>query len=158
MKTLVQIAEAEVGNRESGGNNRGKSVVKYQKATNLDPDNWPWCAAFVDWCIQQLLLQPEYQNMAPKQRPTTAAAFGLLEWAKKQGLTTPTPDDYHPKAGDIVVYEFSHCGIVTGYSPGTITTVEGNTNGKGERDSVTGDGVWRKTRSTSLVRRYIKMP
>ena len=64
------------------------------------------------------------------------------------------------KAGDIVVFAFSHVGIVIeDQLPGKdyIVTVEGNTNGKGERDSVSGDGVWRKTRKTNLVKNYIRL-
>jgi GH24 family phage-related lysozyme (muramidase) len=35
-------------------------------------------------------------------------------------------------------------------------SIEGNTNGRGDRDSVTGDGVWEKKRAKSLVRKFIR--
>jgi hypothetical protein len=38
-----------------------------------------------------------------------------------------------------------------------ILTVEGNTNGRGERDSGTGDGVWKKKRKPSLTKSYIRL-
>jgi hypothetical protein len=36
-------------------------------------------------------------------------------------------------------------------------TLEGNTNGKGERDSTSGDGVWKKIRKKSLVKDLIRI-
>lgn len=38
---LVQIALAEVGTREEGGNNCGKDIREYQAATWLEPGPWP---------------------------------------------------------------------------------------------------------------------
>lgn len=38
-----------------------------------------------------------------------------------------------------------------------VYTVEGNTNGRGDRDSESGDGVWKKSRKTNLVRKYIHL-
>jgi hypothetical protein len=42
-----------------------------------------------------------------------------------------------------------------------LATIEGNTNGKGERererDSVTGDGVWVKERVPTLAKSYIRI-
>jgi hypothetical protein len=63
-------------------------------------------------------------------------------------------------AGDLAIFDFSHIGVVIrDQSKGStqIVTVEGNTNGKGERDSTSGDGVWRKIRPTRLVRSYIRI-
>jgi hypothetical protein len=57
-----------------------------------------------------------------------------------------------------VVFDFSHIGIVAEDSErGEITAIEGNTNGKGERDSESGDGVWRKYRARSLVKAFIRL-
>jgi hypothetical protein len=38
-----------------------------------------------------------------------------------------------------------------------IVTIEGNTNGRGDRDSESGDGVWRKTRPKSIARNFIRI-
>jgi len=35
--------------------------------------------------------------------------------------------------------------------------VEGNTNGRGDRDSLFGDGVWKKTRKKTLVKDLIRI-
>ena len=91
-------------------------------------------------------------------RPKTAGAFDWAKWAHSKELTV-LPESALAKAGDFVIFDFSHIGIVVSDQPnvGTITTVEGNTNGKGERDSAAGDGVWQKTRQPSLVKCYIRI-
>jgi hypothetical protein len=50
----------------------------------------------------------------------------------------------YARAGDFVVFDFSHIGIVAADQKAVtdnIQTIEGNTNGKGERDGLAGDGV-----------------
>ena len=62
------------------------------------------------------------------------------------------------RRGDIVVFDFSHIGLVTADSErGEIESVDGNTNGKGERDSESGDGVWRKYRPRSDAKAFIRL-
>jgi hypothetical protein len=164
---LVEIALREVGKTERGGNNRGPDVVRYQRATWLEPGAWPWCAAFVDWCIERWLEAPEVREAlgltsvaaAEKWRPQTAAAFGLIEWAHERGLLV-LPETAIPQPGDLVVYDFSHIGIVASTpQDGRFIAVEGNTNAKGERDSDMGDGVWQKNRprSRDIIRCYIRI-
>lgn len=151
---LVQIALAEVGTREEGGNNCGKDIREYQAATWLEPGPWPWCAAFVAWCIKEWLKGNPDMSIT---RCMDASAFGWEKWAKKQGLQI-LPETAKAKAGDLVIFDFSHIGIVVADQIGnTIRTCEGNTNGKGERDSASGDGVWLKTRAQSLTKCYIRL-
>lgn len=162
---LFKIAEQEIGTREIGGNNNGPKIRLYQSATNLKPDSWPWCAAFVAWCIMKWLFLSgvtkwlDLKNSIPSAwRPRTALAFGLMEWAKDRPLTTTLLSEViEPQKGDIVVFDFPHCGIVEEPDGDYILTVEGNTNGRGERDSEGGDGVWRKRRHRSLVQKYIRI-
>lgn len=163
---LADIAESQIGKREEGGNNIGPAVREYQGASNLPPGAWPWCAAFVDWCVREWLRDEQarrwlnLQVNTPEQwRPKTAAAFGLIEWAKgKPNSTRILPEGATALRGDIVVFDFSHVGIVLGQPDlDVIETVEGNTNGRGERDSKSGDGVWRKFRDRSLVRNFIRI-
>lgn len=164
---LVAIAEKQVGIREEGGNNNGIHIREYQQATWLRPDSWAWCAAFVDWCIREWLhdtevaarLSLDTAKQADEWRPKTASAFDLMNWAKKHNIYVC--DEQQPAmTGDIVIYDFSHCGIVR-YdqlpSKDYIETIEGNTNGKGERDSVSGDGVWAKQRKVNTVRAYLRI-
>lgn len=164
---LVRIAASQVGVKESGGNNQGDRVRVYQQATWLDPAPWPWCAAFVAWCLMQALRTPAgltflNGHATGSWRCKDASAFGWLKWANQKGLEVfDEGSPIAPRAGDLVVFDFSHIGIVEFDEPlasPTIRCIEGNTNGRGERDSESGDGVWRKTRAENLVRGYIRFP
>lgn len=166
IENLVAIASAEVGVKEEGGNNLGPKIKEYQKATWLNPGAWPWCAAFMAWVLMKWTIANETElEQHYKTEPIShwrcrgASAFGWIKWAEKNNLYV-TDEKELAKAGDIVVFDFSHIGIVVeDQLPGKdyIVTVEGNTNGKGDRDSATGDGVWRKTRKTNLVKAYIRL-
>ena len=155
---LATVAESQIGTQEDAAHsNRGNAILKYQQATNLGGQGWPWCAAFVDWCFQAAASATPAPAARPKgtlQRPETASAFGLITWAGDQGLPTLHPPAT-PQRGDIVVYTFSHTGIVTGYTGGeTFATVEGNTNDQGGSD---GYEVARRTRSFGTVKAFIRL-
>lgn len=156
--------------REEGGNNCGLKVREYQSATWLEPAAWPWCAAFVDWCVRAWVYPMRTAPLFGPEtgegwRPKTAGAFDLLNWAKLKGMTV-LPPLADIEAGDIVVYEMSHCGIVmvdqsrerlTGKLTKTFEAVEGNTGPSGGRDAHTGDGVFLKVRPRSAVRGFIRL-
>jgi hypothetical protein len=151
---IVQIALSQVGVREASENNTGVDIVKYQKATWLEPNDWPWCAAFTAWVLQMACKNSGRSDV--KLCPD-ASAYGWEKWGKKHGWLL-LPETEPCKPGDFVTFDFSHIGIVVEDKGKTIVTVEGNTNGKGERDSVTGDGVWKKERVRSLVKTFIRIP
>lgn len=165
IENLADIALTQVGVKEVGGNNCGPKIREYQTATNLAPAAWPWCAAFCCWTIQQWLKDPEnlkWLNLKTAQpaywRPKTASAFGFIEWAKSHPNTTQIlPETAVAQKGDLVVFDFSHIGIIVSGGKLFNHCVEGNTNGKGERDSESGDGVWLKRRNVSLTRCYIRI-
>jgi hypothetical protein len=165
LEKLIAIAESQVGVREIGGNNRGDKIREYQTATDLAPGAWPWCAAFTDWCIKEWLEDSQVakwlnlKNRTPEEwRPKTALAYGLTAWAKKRPNTTRVfSEKDRAKLGDIVTFDFSHVGFVVSDNGIWIETLEGNTNGKGERDSESGDGVWRKVRKKTLVKDLIRI-
>ena len=148
---LARVAEGEVGTREEG-NNGGVRIRDYQRATWLPVGPWPWCAAFVCWCFQTAAARTE----PGVPRPQTAGAWDFERWARKVGaelLKPPGP----ARRGDIVVFRFSHIGIVERdevEGRGYLYTIEGNTDGAGGRE---GDGVWRKTRPASQVRSLIRV-
>lgn len=163
LQPLIDIALAQVGTHEEGGNNKGPMIVEYQKATWLAPAPYPWCAAFMCWCLQQFLAgsYPLFVTNVEdieKWRCRNASAFGWIKWATNKGLTVL--DNKQPaKAGDIVVFTFSHIGLVTDDQlPGKdyIETVEGNSSSHVVADSGQ-DGVWKHQRSISLVRNYIRL-
>ena len=81
-KGLSTIRGSAQPERSRGGNNNGPKIRVYQSATNLTPASWPWCAAFVDWCVQQWLSEPRElawlglkTTTAEKWRPTTAGSW-----------------------------------------------------------------------------------
>jgi len=123
------------------------------------------CAAFTGWTIYEWLKDKEVvqwlnlKTISPEAwRPKTAAAFGYIEWAKKRPNTTKVlPETAAPKVGDLVIFDFSHIGIVVEVNRGSFRAVEGNTNQRGTRDSDSGDGVWLKTRKNSLVRAFVRI-
>lgn len=160
---LVDIAVAEVGFKETEGANLGPEVRKYQLASSLEPAAWPWCMAFVDWCVREWLRAPDVRAAlkladdaaVERWRPRTALAFGAETWAREHGLRVLEEGD-QAQAGDIITFDFSHVGIVRldEVQGHPIQTVEGNTNGAGSRD---GNGVWLKARPDQLTRRYIRL-
>lgn len=162
-KKLVEIARKEIGTVEIGASNTGKRVVEYQRATTLEGTGWPWCAAFVCWCIREWLKDPEVRlalNLKSDReveawRPKTASAWGFHEWAQKRGLLSfDDSPDHELHTGDIITFDFSHIGLVENDDGPTVFTIEGNTNGAGSRD---GGGVYDKRRPRSLARRFIRL-
>jgi hypothetical protein len=161
---LIEIARREVGVREVGRNS-GKRVREYQAACDLakeQPTGWPWCAAFVCWCIQEWGKDKEVlaalkltAAQFEKWRPKTAAAFGLEDWAKKRGLQVLFADDIPSlRTGDIVTFDMSHTGLVVDDARGVIKSIEGNTGASGGRE---GDGVWDKSRNFKESRKFIRL-
>ncbi len=173
IEQLITLARAEVGTREGAVNNTGARIVEYQGATWLQPGAWPWCAAFTCWIMRELLEDEptrdylkRYFNrpslsfsQADKLRCRDASAFGWEKWARGNGMMV-LDENQLARAGDFVVFDFSHIGLVVEDQrklADKIRTIEGNTNGKGERDSISGDGVWEKERDRTLTKSYIRI-
>jgi hypothetical protein len=162
---LCEIAVRELGVREQGGNNKGPRIREYQAATWLEPAAWPWCAAFVDWCVMRWLdnhLVRDWLKLSRLQanafRPRTAGAWDLANWARKQShRVSMLTETAKANPGDIIIFDFSHVGIVERDQGATFLTIEGNTNQAGARDSESGDGVWRKSRERSLARNLLRI-
>lgn len=151
---IVKIARAEIGTRETGNTNCGIRVNEYKSATWLPPkESWPWCAAFVDWVVMKAM---ETDGPYSFKRPQTAGAWALEDWSLDQDESTNTKTDPGSdiKAGDIVIFKFSHVGFAIGTPrDDLLPTVEGNTDGSGSRD---GGGVWAKTRKLSQIKTRIR--
>lgn len=152
---IVDIAEREIGVEEVDGSNTGIRVDEYKAATNLPPhESWPWCAAFVCWVVREAMKAAGGNYTF--QRPTTAGAWAFEAWSKAQDDSTDTrkPHGGDIKAGDIVIFTFSHIGIaVEDAAGGFVKTVEGNTDAAGSRE---GGGVFAKSRSLSKIRSRIR--
>ena len=158
MKTLaeklVALAQPEIGVEEIDGTNCGVRVDGYKSATNLPPhESWPWCAAFVCWLVREAIRTDGPYTFA---RPTTAGAWDFENWSKKQDDSTHTlrnPGN-DIKAGDIVIFKFSHVGLcIRGAEAGRIRTIEGNTDASGSRE---GGGVFEKSRSLDSIKTRIR--
>lgn len=173
IEKLIDIAHQEVGTREGPVNNTGARIVEYQGATWLQPGAWPWCAAFTCWLMRELLEDEAVRDylksyfkrpeltfaQAEKVRCRDASAYGWEKWAQNVGFQLLS-EDHQAKAGDFIVFDFSHIGLVIEDQPtlsSKVRTIEGNTNGKGERDSSSGDGVWIKERDRTLTKSYIRI-
>lgn len=157
---IVEIAKSEVGVREGAVNNQGDEIRKYLDATWMDEKTkdmgFAWCSGFVTWVCKEAR---ERLNLTYKELDLYigARAYDWELHGKENGWVV-VGEDHKAKPGDLVTYDFSHIGIVIEDHGDTIFTVEGNTNGKGERDSDTGDGVWFKDRDRHLVKSFIRLP
>lgn len=153
---IIASARGEVGVVETS-KNQGPGIAKYWTSTNYKSgygDRQPWCAAFMCWCIQQSGIFTE------TDRPKSAAAYkegGFEAWARsKSPKVSLTMNPVSVKAGQLVIFSFSHIGIATTDSDlnGIFRTVEGNTDAAGSRE---GNGVWEKARKLSVVRSVISI-
>mgnify|MGYP000561890406 CR=1 FL=1 len=154
---LIEVARAEIGVEEVDGSNKGPRVNEYKAATNLPAkESWPWCAAFVCWCVREAMKAAGIKETAGFQRPVTAGAWDFENWSRAQDDTTQTrkPHGGDIQPGDIVIFTFSHIGVaISAPKDGHIETVEGNTDAAGSRE---GGGVFRKTRKLSQIRSRIR--
>ena len=156
-KAIVAAATAEIGVEEVNGTNCGPRVDVFKAATNLPPhEPWPWCAAFVDFCVKEAMEATGVKETATFKRPKTAGAWDLLNWSRKQDNSTQTkePTSGDIEAGDILVFTFSHTGIATGPPVnGYVPTIEGNSDLQGSRE---GGVVGRHQRKLSSIRGRIR--
>ena len=153
---MVALAREEIGVSEVDGTSCGPRVDEYKGATWLDADKgWPWCAAFICWLVREAIEGEEIKF----KRPRTAGAWDFENWAKQQvanGIDLRKPTNEDIKAGDIVVFSFSHIGLAVKDidSSGYVVTIEGNTNGAGSRE---GGSVLEKKRHVSKIRSRIRI-
>jgi hypothetical protein len=159
---LAEIATKYIGVKETGNNKAGDSqellaIFKSDSLTiNGATDGYPWCAAFVSFCVQKLLNNSPF--FLTTQPPKEASVSRFLNiWAKNNNcLIFPRNSEFFtPQKGDIVVFTFSHIGIVESVSGRMVTTIEGNTNDAGSRE---GSVIARKIRVNSIIKSYIRLP
>jgi hypothetical protein len=158
---LVATALTKLGVKESGGNNKGKALQPFFDADSYDPnggaagdDGYAWCASFVCWVFLVVLAGRKITF----KRPTTASAFGFIDWSLAQDASTNTmmnPSTWDIKKGDLVIFKFSHIGIaLADAADGKVQTIDGNTNAAGSRE---GNAVAKKTRLVSQVKARIRI-
>lgn len=149
-KTLA-IAIKNVGVTEKPkGSNSGPEVDIYLKSIGLGK-GYPWCMAFVYWCV----------NTACKDlnRPNPLVKTGgvLRQW-NETTLRKLTVRDRAIKPGDIFIMEFrkgmGHTGFVEKVTGGLVYTIEGNTNDDGSRE---GYEVARRQRAVGSLKGIIQL-
>lgn len=167
---LIAIAAHEVGVMEIPTNsNTGKRVIEYQRATNLGGTGWPYCAAFVCWCIREWIKDSDVRAAlklkdaaaAEKWRPKTTAAFGFHEWAERNGYLIMNDAPVHVlHTADLMTLDVSHIGIVRDdytAQDGTsmVISIDGNTSPQSGNNE--GGGVFQRTRPRHLARKFIRI-
>jgi len=165
---LVNIAKRDVGKVETPRNNQGEWIKKFWPSTtytNGYADRQPYCAAamafWLDTAGDELAkagLLESLTSMTAEQfekwRCKSAKAWDWQAWGRRAKGVTVLPDTARPQKGDIVVFDFSHIGLVTGQpAKGRIATIEANTGPAGERD---GDGCWEKNRPQEVARCFLR--
>lgn len=156
----MAIAEADLGVREDGGENRGPRVSRYLASTD-PPINVaaPWCAAWVQYLSDRAAHHLDVANPLDEVRREALVA-DYVSWAAGKNRLASI-DTMRP--GDLIAFNFrgqrwDHIGIVVRRLQGNmVSTVEANTspgvgatNLERERD---GDGVFTKVRN--LVRQPV---
>lgn len=159
---LSDIAARYVGIKETGDNRIGssKEMREIFEADDLvingKTDGYPWCAAFVSLCVQKLCSSSIlYGDLIPPREPSVSRF--LNNWAKVNNclIFKPDSDIFTIMKGDIVVFTFSHIGIVESNNGTLITTIEGNTNDAGSREGI---AVARKQRRMGIIKSVIRLP
>jgi len=156
---IVQLARADLAIRETEGKNQGPGIAKFWPATNYPKgyeNREPYCAAAVCYWIKAAA----GTLPVPFDLPRTARAFGFVEWAEKQAgrKVEPIGKGATLQPGDLLVFEFSHIGIVEARCPAgktTVQTIEANTSPTSGNNE--GGGVFRRDRSRNLIRSVIRI-
>ena len=160
MKSLCSIALAVAGSflgvtEVPPGSNRGPEVNKFLGSVGLS-GGYPWCAAFVWFCIQSAAGRVPVAN--PFERSGACVVFE--RFARSKGILHTSP-----QAGDVFLCygvpdgegarRACHTGFVLSVNEqaGTFTTIEGNTNLGGSREGV---GVFKRVRVISDRFKFIR--
>jgi hypothetical protein len=145
IQEVISKAVSHVGYKEGVNNDNIFAGITGQA------NHQPWCATFV--CA--VFKEAGY----PKLIVNSAAVSAFEVWAEAAKIV------YRPeqaKRGDLIVFDFAkaghgdHIGIaIHDFDPvhQTIQTIEGNTS---DGNNTNGDGVYKRTRSISLVRAAIR--
>ena len=135
-----EIARGFIGTKEVG-NNGGYWVQRFQKISNA-PKGSPWCAAFVNFCLD---------SAGVKGLPFTGSGLARSFATKNKTIKASTFNGELP-AGTIIVWRrgntiFGHAGLVESWNGTKGTTIEGNTSSGAKGSQNDGDGVWRRRRA-----------
>lgn len=147
----LEIALAQEGvSEEPKNSNSGPVVNQYLKAVGLGK-GFPWCMAFVYWCVGKAADMLEVKN------PLLKTGGVMLQWNNTKLRKLPKTSK-GIKPGDIFIMEFGHgtghTGFVEKIVGNVVYTIEGNTNDDGSRE---GYEVARRERPLSSFKGFIQL-
>jgi hypothetical protein len=131
----LAFAQAEVGVTEQPpGSNDAPRIAQYRQST-AGSGVGPWCSYFVSWAAQQ----------AGAPLGEAGQGFGsvsaVASWAQRTGRFNAAGSGTPPAAGDLIVWDGRHIGIVESVDPdGTLHTIEGNSSDAVTRRTHGADG------------------
>jgi uncharacterized protein (TIGR02594 family) len=129
-KKIVELAAAEVGVKEEGGENQGDRIVEYRKSVKGEGEDpnaaEAWCADFVSYVTEKA-------GVPINDGKGEDYVQSMADWAKGNGRFKEA--GHQPKPGDIIVFEWGdnngkldHTGIVEKVENGRVYTIEGNSS------------------------------
>jgi CHAP domain len=112
---LIETARKELGTARQPTNK-----VKYNQSyygNNVSGEQFKWCVVFLWWCMQKCKVPKEVF-------PKTARVFTLRDWYKEQDRYFKPSSA--PLKGDLVIFSYSHIGMLVKVTKTEIVTIEGN--------------------------------
>lgn len=95
---MIAVAQADIGIRESGGNNRGMPYVRYMKPYGYGPGTM-WCGLFVNDVFRRAKVEHGVKGPALAANWSIPASMVVYKWGKPvQGKV--------PMSGDLALYRF----------------------------------------------------
>lgn len=144
-KTVIEIAQAEIGYLEKASNNYldsktsnagTKNFTKYARDLDAIPgfyngkkNGYPWCDVFVDWLFVKAFGAEEAKRLLcqPSQSLGAGCPFSMNYYKNKgQFKTSPQPGDQIFFKGDSG--SITHTGLVYKVDQTYVYTIEGNTS------------------------------
>ena len=125
-KEMVNVATAEICRTESDGKD-DKYINWYNAANGTSfATTVAWCAIFVSWCMRRSGID---ENIYP-----SFASCSLGSKVFRDNGVLRDPDEYNPKSGDIIFFDFDkngapeHVGMVFSNDGTYVETIEGNSS------------------------------
>lgn len=113
---IVEVALTQEGNID------GSPYWEYTMgSTFVDGNVTPWCACFVSWCAN------ECGYIDDGIFPKSGAVATYKRFYSEKGLYQDA-SGYVPQQGDLIIFGYSHIGIVQYVEDGRVITIEGNTS------------------------------
>ena len=147
---LVDVALSQNGVREKTGKNDGPEIRKYLREVGL-PEGYPYCAAGLTWCHNQLNIPNPESAWSPDWFKTNQVYhknhIRLKEFVSRPGQVAGFYSETKKR--------ISHVAMITGESKIHYFTFEFNTNGQGSDDGQGNRELIRKKESVFAISDYV---